>query len=196
MDKKIPLTAEQLRALYAQLLSALQEHVPPGTPPSVQMHLQDYLLRVLDASLPSLDVVNADQTTSTTLLSHTQQRYVGPLDTSLNENVRQTYQEWEDLTVKVAQLRREGPGRVNALYSQDARDLLNSIDARISETPGQDAGDAGDAGDTTGIPDTLPTLDTYTAVLAQLHDAKEQLPETRAALRRLAATLQRTEAET
>ncbi|GMM55901.1 MIND complex subunit [Maudiozyma humilis] len=207
MSKKIDVSAEQVRAIYAQLMSALQEHAHTTSdttdiPRDLQVYLQDYLLRVMDASAPSLDVLNLEEgpngptaSTSTTqqLLSNTQQRYVEPLDTALNERVRQTYQEWEDLTVKVAQLRREGPQRVAALYRDDAAALLQQIDREIAE------GDATVPPPSSASPSTTAaaaSAETYTAVLAQLQAAKEQLPETRAAVRRLAATLQRARTDT
>ena len=206
MSKKIDVSAEQVRAIYAQLMSALQEHAHTASdttdiPRDLQVYLQDYLLRVMDASAPSLDVLNLEEgpsgtaaSTSTTqqLLSNTQQRYVEPLDTALNERVRQTYQEWEDLTVKVAQLRREGPQRVAALYRDDAAALLQQIDREIAG--GTDAPPPTSASPSTTSP--AASAETYTAVLAQLQAAKEQLPETRAAVRRLAASLQRARTDT
>lgn len=79
----------------------------------VQIQLQEFLLSAMTMASKSLEVVNADTVGKTVkqLIMESQEKYMEPFDLDLNEQVRKMYQEWEDETVKVAQLRQTGPAK-------------------------------------------------------------------------------------
>lgn len=201
---KLDVTVEQLRSIYGQLHEALEEraalHLPGEAEDSVgrdvRVQLQGFLAQVLEMASSSLRVVNAEDVGRSVsvaeLVSRSQERYVEPFDLELNERVRQAYQEWEDCTVQVAQLRRDGPQRVDESYA-DARDrFLARLDAEIAglqaETgpSGVDDG-AGAAVDPQGALQKHlgARVDQYEASLTELHEAQARIPHTRADLNKI-----------
>lgn len=159
MPKKLDVTVEQLRSIYGQLFDLLEEkaalHLPndneaegKGEPTDdnvrreVQIQLQDFLTQVMDMASSSLRVVNIDdedmkasgkpnKISIKDLIMKSQEKFVEPFDLELNEKVRKSYQEWEDQTVKVSQLRQNGPNHVNELYVKARDQFLSGLDSRI-----------------------------------------------------------------
>ncbi|CAB4255373.1 similar to Saccharomyces cerevisiae YPL233W NSL1 Essential component of the MIND kinetochore complex (Mtw1p Including Nnf1p-Nsl1p-Dsn1p) [Maudiozyma barnettii] len=231
-SKKVDVSVEQIRAIYGQLLESLQEQVSESLPSDttttttnaegssnktikeIQIYLQEYLLRVMEMSSGSLNIVNLENSNNNDMngmLTDTQQKYVEPFDIELNEEVRQKYQEWEDLTVKVSQLRRDGPQTINTMYQTETTTMLESLDARIHDTlnsssnddnnnnnnnNNNDNNDNNNDNDNT-TPNTLTQNDLnnktilkdYGEILTDLHSTKEQIPDTRASLSKLKTLL-------
>ncbi|CAI4038989.1 hypothetical protein SMKI_06G3410 [Saccharomyces mikatae IFO 1815] len=142
-SKKLDVTVEQLRSIYHQFHDILEEktdlHLPKkdhdddAVRREVQIQLQEFLLSAMTMASKSLEVVNADTVGKTVkqLIMESQEKYMEPFDLDLNEQVRKMYQEWEDETVKVAQLRQTGPAKINELYNNSRDDYLTHLDGRI-----------------------------------------------------------------
>lgn len=204
-SKKIDVSVEQIRAIYGQLLEAMREKAQKSLPHglsekpqnndalqrALQMYLQEYLVRVMDMSSNSLNIVNIDQTNEqgkttniSELLARTHDKYVEPFDQELNEEVRQKYQEWEDLTVKVSQLRRDGPQKVNELYNNSKENFFKDLDSKINDlsTESQEPNTQVSPIEKTHIAEVF---DSYEKILSQLSSTKDQIPETRADINQL-----------
>lgn len=206
-SRKIDVSVEQIRAIYGQLLESLEEHTRESLPSDsnndnndqqikdLQIYLQEYLLSVMEMSSGSLNIVNLSDDNDkgmTEIINDQQQKYVEKFDIELNEQVRQRYQEWEDLTVKVSQLRRDGTERINEMYQIESNDMLKGIDERINKQLNQ-TNSISDETITTesGISETKvkETISEYENVLNDLYTTKEQIPDTRAAITKLKTLL-------
>lgn len=216
-NRKIDVSVEQIRAIYGQLLESLQEHVNESLPElsnsdqqkkELQIYLQEYLLNVMEMSSGSLNVVNLnlnenenDNNTNsnemTNIINDQQQKYVEKFDIELNEQVRQRYQEWEDLTVKVSQLRRDGPERINEMYQIESNDMIKDIDERINKQLNQKESQQSNNDNNTHKTNTVNSdtklnktiISEYQNILTNLYTTKEQLPDTRATITKLKTLL-------
>lgn len=204
---KLDVTVEQLRSVYGQLYDALDEkarlHLPAEDREDqdhvrreVGLQLQEFLAQVMEMASSSVRVVNSDnpggKMSVGELISKSQEPYVEPFDLELNERVRQAYQEWEDQTVRVAQLRSNAPQQVNQAY-QAARDsYLEQLDARIDQLPAQGhagvalsgASDAS-ATETQDLKFWQDSADQYAESLTRLRDAQNRIPQTRSEIARM-----------
>ena len=183
----------------------------------IQTVLQEYINEVVEMASNSLNVVNAatgaDGTGTSAansnnsgnvgilrqLLQQTQVEYVEPFDLELNERVRQKYQEWEELTVKVVQLRRNGPREVNEQYSQRQREFFDALDKRLEKLAAEEEAIAADSGSDTaadqgnGDDTKVGDIRSYVDSLRDLYEAKEGIASVRQntdKLRGLFATLE------
>lgn len=183
----------------------------------IQTVLQEYINEVVEMASNSLNVVNAatgaDGTGTSAansnnsgnvgilrqLLQQTQVEYVEPFDLELNERVRQKYQEWEELTVKVVQLRRNGPREVNEQYSQRQREFFDALDKRLEKLAAEEEAIAADSGGDTaadqgnGDDTKVGDIRSYVDSLRDLYEAKEGIASARQntdKLRGLFATLE------
>lgn len=190
---KVDVTVEQLRSVYGQLHEALEEraalHLPgegeDAMGREVRLQLQEFLAQVLEMASSSMRVVNAEDNGRAVsvqeLISKSQERYVEPFDLELNEKVRQTYQEWEDCTVQVAQLRRDGPRRVDEAYASARDQFLARLDAQIAGLQEEGAGAPAESQDQTErLLDEY--VEQYGTSLKELHEAQEDVPQLRANL--------------
>ncbi|KAG0669281.1 hypothetical protein C6P45_003932 [Maudiozyma exigua] len=208
-NRKIDVSVEQIRAIYGQLLESLQEHANESLPElsnndqqkkELQIYIQEYLLNVMEMSSGSLNVVNLNENENnynnnemTNIINDQQQKYVEKFDIELNEKVRQRYQEWEDLTVKVSQLRRDGPEKINEMYQLESKDMIKDIDERINKQLNQIESQSNDNTTTkTALSDTIlneTIISEYQNILTDLYTTKEQLPDTRATITKLKTLL-------
>lgn len=210
-NRKIDVSVEQIRAIYGQLLESLQEHVNESLPElsnndqqkkELQIYLQEYLLNVMEMSSGSLNVVNLNENENdnntnsnemTNIINDQQQKYVEKFDIELNEQVRQRYQEWEDLTVKVSQLRRDGPERINEMYQIESNDMIKDIDERINKQLNQKSNNDNNTNQTNAVNSDTKLNETiiseYQNILTNLYTTKEQLPDTRATITKLKTLL-------
>lgn len=214
-NRKIDVSVEQIRAIYGQLLESLQEHVNESLPElsnsdqqkkELQIYLQEYLLNVMEMSSGSLNVVNLNENENdnntnsnemTNIINDQQQKYVEKFDIELNEQVRQRYQEWEDLTVKVSQLRRDGPERINEMYQIESNDMIKDIDERINKQLNQKESQQSNNDNNTHKTNTVNSdtklnktiISEYQNILTNLYTTKEQLPDTRATITKLKTLL-------
>lgn len=207
-SRKIDVSVEQIRAIYGQLLESLEEHTRESLPSDsnndnndqqikdLQIYLQEYLLSVMEMSSGSLNIVNLSDDNDkgmTEIINDQQQKYVEKFDIDLNEQVRQRYQEWEDLTVKVSQLRRDGPERINEMYQTESNDMLKGIDERINKQLNQVELPSNDKATTIEPPISetrlRDTISEYQNVLTDLYTTKEQIPDTRATITKLKTLL-------
>ena len=171
----------------------------------IQTVLQEYINEVVEMASNSLNVVNAVTGTDGSLaangtgnvgilrqlLQKTQGEYVEPFDLELNERVRQKYQEWEELTVKVVQLRKNGPQEVNKQYSLRQREFFDALDKQLERLAVEEAGleaiaaDSGDTaddqgnGEDTGNGTTEVDVRSYVDSLRDLYEAKEGIASVR-----------------
>lgn len=205
MPKKLDVTVEQLRSIYGQLYDALEEkaelHLPKENEDGsdhvrreVQLQLQEFLSQVMEMASSSLRVVNVDEGDSKDKLSvkdlimKSQEKYVEPFDLELNERVRQTYQEWEDQTVKVAQLRKNGPQQVNDAYRSAKDQFLLQLDAKIDQLQSSET-EASEV----DRPHSDPEHDKfwediaaqYEQSLSDLNEAQTRIPQTRSDLNKV-----------
>ncbi|KAM3159573.1 Nsl1p [Lachancea thermotolerans] len=194
---KLDVRVEQVRSIYGQFQSILDEKVALHLPQEqdsikgeVLLQLQKFLAEAMDMASDSLNVVNANERASLTeLLAQSRQQFVDPFDLDLNEQVRKKYQEWEDQTVKVAQLRREAPRKLHESYENEAQLALQEADTLINsfsqETPAEQNG----AGQAKEEPIELPNLprlgEDYQEALKNLSAAKTQTPQNRAQIQKL-----------
>lgn len=137
---KLDIKVEQVRSIYAQFQAIFDEKIALHLPQEqdsvkneVFLQLQNYLAEAMNMASSSLNIVNANAGTSLPeLLAQSKEQFVEPFDLELNEQVRQKYQEWEDQTVRVAQLRREAPQKLCHDYVAEARSALEEADALIA----------------------------------------------------------------
>lgn len=219
MPKRLDVTVEQLKSIYGQLYDKLEEkaslHLPAeageehhpsmddAVRKEVQLHLQDYLSQVMDMASSSLRVINANEEVKDVraLIMKSQEKYVEPFDLELNEQVRQKYEEWEEQTVKVSQLRQNAPREINRVYDEAKQDYLARLDARISLLQ-PEAKDRHDE-DLEAEDQVLDTLESYWAdlksryeeSLQNLHGAQQQIPDARANVKKIQALVQFLEKE-
>ncbi|SCU91868.1 LADA_0F12640g1_1 [Lachancea dasiensis] len=190
---KLDVTSEQLRSLYTQFQTILDEKVALHLPQEqdsvkgeVLLQLQKYLVEAMEAASGSLRVVNVKESASMAdILARSQEQFVEPFDLALNEQVRQKYQEWEDQTVKVAQLRREAPRKLCESYKSEAQEVLKIADRLIEGLPNDS--DLGESIEEEGPAlTTVPEFrEDYMEALTNLAEVKEQLPRNRANLQKL-----------
>lgn len=196
---KLDVTVEQLRSIYGQLYDALDEkarlHLPAeaaeGTDQvrrEVGMQLQEFLATVIEMASSSVRVVNSDDArgalSAGELIARSQERYVEPFDLELNERVRQAYQEWEDQTVQVSQLRRNAPQQVNRAYVEARDSYLAELDSRINQLQAEVHEHFDEGGANTEPTDDVARWNTlatqYEQSLQTLRNAQATLPQTRA----------------
>ncbi|QHS76508.1 MIND complex subunit NSL1 [Saccharomyces paradoxus] len=195
-SKKLDVTVEQLRSIYHQFHDILEEktdlHLPKkdhdddAVRREVQIQLQEFLLSAMTMASKSLEVVNADIVGKTVkqLIMESQEKYMEPFDLDLNEQVRKMYQEWEDETVKVAQLRQTGPAKINEVYNNSKDEYLTQLDgrigvlqARMAEQQSVDHNNNADEAD-----DQIKwehIKDDYGASLNELYETQQDLPQVR-----------------
>ncbi|AQZ09435.1 NSL1 (YPL233W) [Zygosaccharomyces parabailii] len=185
---KIDVTVGQLRAIYGQLYDVLQEkaalHLPEGQDPvskEVRMQLQLYLAGVMEMGVNSLRVDGGDA--KDVLATRCE-----PFDLELNERVRGAYEEWEDETVRVANLRRAAQEQIVKLYNESKNSYLDSLDEIIDgQGQQQTAGEENQPSpDRTEL--TSPTQD-YHSSLNSLAEAQAHLPRLRSQLEKLSQLL-------
>ncbi|AET37908.1 MIND complex subunit NSL1 Ecym_2156 [Eremothecium cymbalariae DBVPG len=98
----------------------------------VLLEIEKFLMSVMDMASDSINVVDSRSgVTLADVINDVQGEYVEPFDIELNEKVRRLYQEWEAETLKVSQLRRNGPKAIVDVYQKDESRALEDIDARI-----------------------------------------------------------------
>ena len=150
--QKLNVTIEQLRSIYSQIHNVLDDKVSLHLPSAddagsmrkeVQVELQKYLNSMMDMSGNSLRLINVNddrvpdgkkrvvRQSIKDLIIDAEQKYVEPFNLELNEKVRADYQEWEDETVRVSQLRENGPRSVNEIYVANKNKFLEMIDGKI-----------------------------------------------------------------
>lgn len=222
MPKKLDVTVEQLRSIYGQLYDLLEEkaalhlpndidaerkgdHTDDNVKREVQIQLQEFLTQVMDMASNSLRVVNIDdgdmeasgkrnKLSIKDLIMKSQEKYVEPFDLELNEKVRKSYQEWEDQTVKVSQLRQNGPNHVNQLYVKARDQFLSQLDSRIenlqestTETPKEEDKIEIEIEEEVSEDEQYwqSIKEQYEQSLTYLHDAQTQLPQTRSDLNKI-----------
>lgn len=185
------MSVEQLRSVYGQLHEALDEraalHLPGEADDTVgrdvRLQLQEFLAQVLEMASSSMRVVNAEDNDGSVgvkdLISKSQERYVEPFDLELNERVRQAYREWEDCTVQVAQLRRDGPKTVDEAYEGAKDKFLAKLDAQIAELEKHEG--AGVPMESQDSVDKIlnERVDQYESSLTSLHEAQSNIPQIR-----------------
>ncbi|SCU83320.1 LAMI_0C02784g1_1 [Lachancea mirantina] len=207
---RLDVKVEQLRALYTQFQTLLDEKVALHLPEEqdavkreVLVQLQKYLVESFEMVSGSLHVVNGAAGASLRdLIEQSRNQFVEPFDLELNEQVRQKYQEWEDETVKVAQLRCDVPKRVGQGYQESMRDALREADATIDSVsqPVLDASsdiDEEDANTALGGPqDRQALLADYRESLIRIRDAQQLLPASKARLRKIQSLVMYLESET
>lgn len=188
---KVDVSVEQLRSVYGQLHEALDEraalHLPGEADDTVgrdvRLQLQEFLAQVLEMASSSMRVVNAEDNDGSVgvkdLISKSQERYVEPFDLELNERVRQAYREWEDCTVQVAQLRRDGPKTVDEAYVGAKDKFLAKLDAQIAELEKHEG--AGVPMESQDSVDKIlnERVDQYESSLTSLHEAQSNIPQIR-----------------
>ncbi|SCU93143.1 LANO_0E03114g1_1 [Lachancea nothofagi CBS 11611] len=190
---KLDISAEQLRSIYTQFQTIFDEKVALHLPQEqdsvkseVLLHLQNFLVEAMETASSSLRVVNATEYASITeILAQSREQFVEPFDLALNEQVRQKYQEWEDQTVRVAQLRREAPRKLREVYTSEAQEVLADADSIIESFKHDNS---------TAIPtddELQPSAgwndlkSDYMEALAYLAQARKQLPQNRAKIQKL-----------
>ena len=197
-SKKLDVTVEQLRSIYHQFHDILEEktdlHLPKkdhdddAVRREVQIQLQEFLLSAMTMASKSLEVVNADTQGKTVkqLIMESQEKYMEPFDLELNEQVRKMYQEWEDETVKVAQLRQTGPAKINEVYNNAKDEYLMHLDGRIGvlearmtdqQAAEQDEGGEGD--DQAAETNWNGIKHDYEVSLNELSQTQQNLPQVR-----------------
>lgn len=221
MPKKLDVTVEQLRSIYGQLYDLLEEkaalhlpndidaerkrgHTDDSVKREVQIQLQEFLTQVMDMASNSLRVVNIDDENMEAsgkrnklsikdLIMKSQEKYVEPFDLELNEKVRKSYQEWEDQTVKVSQLRQNGPDHVNQLYVKARDQFLSQLDSRIenlqesaTKPPEEEKIEVEIEEDVSEDEQYWQRIkEQYEQSLTYLHDAQTQIPQTRSDLNKI-----------
>ncbi|CAI4052758.1 hypothetical protein SKDZ_16G0440 [Saccharomyces kudriavzevii ZP591] len=197
-SKKLDVTVEQLRSIYHQFHDILEEktdlHLPKkdhdddAVRREVQIQLQEFLLSAMTMASKSLEVVNADTQGKTVkqLIMESQEKYMEPFNLDLNEQVRKMYQEWEDETVKVAQLRQTGPAKINEVYTNSKDEYLTQLDgrigvlqARMTEQQAADHFDAEEKDDQATPANWENIRDDYVASLNELYRTQQALPQVR-----------------
>ncbi|CEP62498.1 MIND complex subunit NSL1 LALA0_S05e06986g [Lachancea lanzarotensis] len=192
---KLDTTAEQLRSIYTQFQSIFDEkvslHLPQehdSTKGEVLLELQKFLIEGMDAASSSLSVVNAsDNASIADILAQSREQFVESFDLSLNEQVRQKYQEWEDQTVKVAQLRREAPRKLRDVYESEAQELLQEADALIESFSREDNSSLPAVENAHGDleMDWSSLHEDYSEALVRLAHVKDELPKNHARVKKL-----------
>lgn len=202
---KPEVTVEQLRAIYSQLHELLEQriavlypeentknaeaHKPETMRAKVQLEIEEFIFDTLEIACKSLQITNADlqDTSLRALIKESQDKYTEPFDLDLNDRVRKMYQEWEDQTVKVSQLRRSGPATVRQLYSARASQHLKEIDNEISNiSANRSSTDAiSDDGEQDVHADLELIANDYKESLLMLQEAARDTPKTTTNLEKL-----------
>ncbi|XDT19352.1 Kinetochore protein Mis14 like [Nakaseomyces glabratus] len=194
---KVALSVGQLRSVYGQLHSILEERmslVMPGDGDAegdedmvrreVQLRLQEYLLRVMEMAGDSIEVTDADPEKSIReLIMESRQKYMEPFDLDLNERVREQYHKWEDANVKIAQLRRRGPETVRSMYLEEQEKYLNEVDKRIDALEDTDQEPSEDTTQEY-VPEVMSEEDRqlFQEALKSVLDTQARIPEIRGEL--------------
>ncbi|SCU99040.1 LAFA_0G21616g1_1 [Lachancea sp. 'fantastica'] len=195
---KLDITAGQLRSIYTQFQSVFDEkvslHLPQehdATKGEVLLELQKFLMEGMDAASSSLGVVDAPENASIAdVLAQSRDQFVEPFDLGLNEQVRQKYQEWEDQTVKAAQLRREAPRKLREMYESEAQDVLHEVDVLIENFSREDGNSRTKSPSETHQDQDLELnwaslQNDYSEALARLALVKDELPKNHARVKKL-----------
>ncbi|KAK5778285.1 MIND complex subunit NSL1 PWA37_000469 [Arxiozyma heterogenica] len=106
----------------------------------ISLNLQEYLKLVVDQAAYSLVISNMDISGRKLgdVIGESQAKYLEPFDVKLNEEVRQKYQEWEDYSVQVSQIRQRAPDLMNEIYRKGETEYLNQLDKRINKITNSD----------------------------------------------------------
>ncbi|CAL9734254.1 kinetochore-associated protein Nsl1p [Monosporozyma servazzii] len=146
-SEKIYVPIEQVRYISDQLLEQLEAKMQATLPDSesieesdpirreISLNLQNYLKSLVDEVAYSMIISNMDTTGRKLgdIIGESQTKYLEPFDLTLNETVRQKYQEWEDYSVQVSQIRQRAPELVNGLYRAGQETYLKQLDERMDQ---------------------------------------------------------------
>lgn len=146
-SEKIYVPIEQVRYISDQLLEQLEAKMQVTIPDSesieendpirreISLNLQNYLKSLVDEVAHSMVISNMDTTGRRLgdIIGESQTKYLEPFDLALNETVRQKYQEWEDYSVQVSQIRQRAPEIVNGLYRASQDEYLKQLDERMDQ---------------------------------------------------------------
>lgn len=208
--EKIYVPIEQVRYISDQLLEQLElkmQSILPsiqgggnmmlGDDPmrrEISLNLQKYLRSVVDQVSYSIIINNLDTTGRPlgTIIGESQTKYLEPFNIELNEEVRKKYQEWEDHSMQVSQIRQHAPTVMNAIYDKGEDQYFKQLDERIA-TLERDAADEEEEAiedkETDPIEQQESSAELLTEPLTesieQLHESINQLPQ----LRELITTL-------
>lgn len=196
-SKKLDVTVEQLRSIYHQFHDILEEktdlHLPKkdheddAVRREVQIQLQEFLLSAMTMASKSLEVVNADTQGKTVkqLIMESQEKYMEPFDLELNEQVRKMYQEWEDETVKVAQLS-DRARQDNEVYNNAKDEYLMHLDGRIgvlearrADQQAAEQNEGGEGDDQTAETNWDDIKHDYEVSINELSQTQQSLPQVR-----------------
>ncbi|CCC71011.1 hypothetical protein NCAS_0G01240 [Naumovozyma castellii] len=197
-SERLDVTVEQLKSIYGQLQEVFNDKFSQILPPDqvddndplkrqVQIQLQDFLSGVMEMAANSLNVVNADMDGRSIkdVLLESEREYMEPFDLELNEKVRQLYQEWEDQTVKVSQLRQNGPLKVNEIYNGSKEEYLSRLDARINSLSQDEAMEDDADTDVALAPMDTTIKQDYQEALQNLYDTGQRIPDIRGDVEKL-----------
>ncbi|SCU80975.1 LAME_0B05204g1_1 [Lachancea meyersii CBS 8951] len=190
---KLDITAEQLRSIYTQFQTIFDEKVSLHLPQEhdsvkgeVLLELQKFLFEGMDAASSSLSIINANESASISdVLAQSREQFVESFDLGLNERVRKKYQEWEDQTVKVAQLRREAPRKLSEVYESEANEVLREVDTLIEEFSHEKSSSDSAADAVDPEVDWSDLQNDYMEVLSRLAQVRDDLPKNRSKLQKL-----------
>lgn len=137
---KLGLRINEIKHIHEQFKVRLDEkltlHLPEAEETikqQIRLEIEKFIVNVMEMAGKSIDLIDAKHgTTVKDIITDVQQEYVEPFDLNLNEQVRKLYQEWEDETVNVSQLRRNGPDLIRQKYLTQGKTVLDDIDERIS----------------------------------------------------------------
>ncbi|EDO17378.1 hypothetical protein Kpol_1060p34 [Vanderwaltozyma polyspora DSM 70294] len=184
---------------------------------SVKFEIERYLHNVIEMSGNSIRIdrgrgtaaatasatgrASSTTTTAAVVASElaTSNGYIEEFDTTLNETVREKYQEWEDLTVKLSQLRAQAPQEINNQFTNNKMGLYKQIDTALEQTqkqkqpPQSDPKTVGNGDGTAGVTDecengneseaesemVIPTKSDYHEILTNVAHTAQQLPSHR-----------------
>ena len=206
--EKVYVPIEQVRYISDQLLEQLESKIQTTLPliknkenenndnevslqddpirREISLNLQEYLRLIVDQAAYSLVISNMDITGRKLgdVVREAQAKYLEPFDTKLNEEVRQKYQEWEDCSVQVSQIRQRAPDLINEIYRKGETEYLSQLDERINSIVS-----SGTNADTSNNKETVDTdlgplneaelRESLEESIKQLHESIDKLPQLR-----------------
>lgn len=207
--EKVYVPIEQVRYISDQLLEQLEAKIQTTLPPNtnkdkydddneislqddpirreISLNLQEYLRSIVDQAAYSLIISNMDITGRKLgdVIGESQSKYLEPFDLKLNEEVRQKYQEWEDYSVQVSQIRERAPELMNDIYRKGETEYLNKLDERINNLVKSDTVSSNTTDNNTVKTDSVLALseqelrEQLDESIRQLHDSIDRLPQLR-----------------
>lgn len=200
-SSKVYVPLEQVRYISDQLLEQLENKMQMNFPSKnlegtdavlpedpvrreVSLNIQKYLRSIVDQVAHSLIISNMDTTGRRLgdVIGESQTRYLEPFDLDLNEQVRQTYQEWEECSLQAAKVRQEAPQTMCQMYQSGANDFLEKLDARIDtlEEQNKQENSIQQEEEEYTLPDADKLRESLDESLRDLGASLEQLPQLRA----------------